>query len=98
MACSPRRRTHSVGWRSCSRKHKGESAIIYCAARRETENLAARLRADGFNAQPYHAGLENSVRRATQERFIGDDVSIIAATIAFGLGIDKPNIPPACPL
>ena len=74
------------------RKHKGESAIIYCAARRETENLAARLRADGFNAQPYHAGLDSDLRRATQERFIRDDVSIIAATIAFGMGIDKPNI------
>ena len=73
-------------------KHKGESAIIYCTSRKETESLAARLRESGFDAQPYHAGLEGDVRRQTQERFIRDQVSIIVATIAFGMGIDKPNI------
>jgi len=73
-------------------KHKGESSLIYCASRKDTEGLAARLREDGFDAQPYHAGLENEVRRQTQENFIRDRVSIIVATIAFGMGIDKPNI------
>ncbi len=73
-------------------KHKGESSIIYCTSRKETEGLAARLRGGGFDAQPYHAGLENEVRRQTQENFIRDRVSIIVATIAFGMGIDKPNI------
>ncbi len=73
-------------------KHKGESSIIYCAARKETESLAARLRNSGFDAQPYHAGLSNEARRQTQENFIRDRVSIIVATIAFGMGIDKPNI------
>ena len=73
-------------------KHKGESSIIYCTSRKETESLAARLREGGFDAQPYHAGLENEVRRQTQENFIRDRVSIIVATIAFGMGIDKPNI------
>lgn len=73
-------------------KRKGESSIIYCTSRKETEGLAASLRGGGFDAQPYHAGLENDVRRQTQENFIRDRVSIIVATIAFGMGIDKPNI------
>ena len=73
-------------------KHRGESSIIYCTSRKETEGLAAQLRVDGFNAQPYHAGLDNETRRQTQEGFIRDRVSIIVATIAFGMGIDKPNI------
>ena len=74
------------------RKHQGESAIIYSTSRNETESLAARLCASGFDAQPYHAGLDSDVRRQTQERFIRDRVSIIVATIAFGMGIDKPNV------
>ena len=73
-------------------KHKGESAIIYAFSRKDTEYLAARLRDGGFDAQPYHAGLDNEVRRETQERFIRDRVSIIVATIAFGMGIDKSNV------
>ena len=73
-------------------KHKGESGIIYCTSRKETESMAARLRGKGFDAQPYHAGLDDGVRRQTQERFIRDQVSIIVATIAFGMGIDKPNM------
>ena len=73
-------------------KHKGESSIIYCTSRKETESLAAQLREDGFDAQPYNAGLDNETRRQTQEDFIRDRVSIIVATIAFGMGIDKPNI------
>ncbi len=73
-------------------KRKGESAIIYCTSRKQTEGLAGRLRHRGFDAQPYHAGLDNDVRRQTQERFIRDRVSIIVATIAFGMGIDKSNI------
>ena len=73
-------------------KHKGESSIIYCTSRKETESLAAQLRVEGFDAQPYHAGLDNETRRQTQEDFIRDRVSIIVATIAFGMGIDKPNI------
>ena len=73
-------------------KHKGESSIVYCTSRKETESLAAQLRVEGFDAQPYHAGLDNETRRQTQEDFIRDRVSIIVATIAFGMGIDKPNI------
>ncbi len=72
--------------------HKGESAIIYCTARRQTETMASRLRSSGFDAQPYHAGLEDEVRHETQDRFARDRTAIIVATIAFGMGIDKPDI------
>ncbi len=68
------------------------SAIVYRFSRQETEDLASRLAGRGFRALPYHAGLEDEVRRKTQERFLGDDVPIIVATIAFGMGVDKPNI------
>ena len=73
-------------------KHKGESAIIYCTTRKDTEEMADRLRKRGFDAQPYHAGLEDDVRHQTQERFKHGRTSIIVATIAFGMGIDKSNI------
>ena len=73
-------------------KHKGESVIIYCTSRKDTEEMAGRLRNSGFDAQPYHAGLEDGVRHRTQEEFIHDRTSIIVATIAFGMGIDKSNI------
>ncbi len=73
-------------------KHEGESAIIYCFSRKDTEELSDRLRDEGFNALPYHAGLNSEVRRNNQERFIRDETNIIAATIAFGMGIDKPDV------
>ena len=74
------------------RKHENQPAIIYCSSRKDTEGLAADLSANGLTALPYHAGLDNSVRKQTQERFIHDEVPIIVATIAFGMGIDKPDI------
>ena len=70
----------------------GGSAIIYRFSRQNTEGLAAELAARGFKALPYHAGLEDDVRRENQERFLRDDVPIIVATIAFGMGVDKPNV------
>ena len=73
-------------------KHKNEPAIIYCFSRKDTENIAMDLQAEGFNALPYHAGLNNETRKKNQELFIKDEVSIIVATIAFGMGIDKPDI------
>ena len=73
-------------------EHKGESAIIYCTSRKDTEEMAARLRDSGFDAQPYHARLDKDVRDRTQEHFIQDRTAIIVATIAFGMGIDKSNI------
>ncbi|MDE0262110.1 MAG: DNA helicase RecQ [Bryobacterales bacterium] len=74
------------------REHRGESAIIYCFSRRETERIAGELRARGVGALAYHAGLDDAVRSETQERFIRDEIQVIAATIAFGMGIDKPDV------
>ena len=73
-------------------RHQGEAVIIYRFSRKDTENLARRLSDDGIEAFPYHAGLDGSIRRSTQERFVSDEVSVIVATIAFGMGIDKPDI------
>ena len=73
-------------------KYRGESAIIYCFSRKDTEAVAAGLSDEGFHALPYHAGLEHDVRSQTQEKFIRDEVPIIVATIAFGMGIDKSDI------
>ena len=69
-----------------------ESAIIYCFSRKDTENIAEKLVSYGFNAGTYHAGLSADRRRDNQERFIRDDIKIMAATIAFGMGIDKPDV------
>ncbi len=73
-------------------KHKDESTIIYCFSRKGTEELVADLREEGLNAVSYHAGLDPVVRRTNQERFIRDETPIIVATIAFGMGIDKPDV------
>jgi ATP-dependent DNA helicase RecQ len=69
-----------------------DSGIIYCQSRQTTENLAEKLREDGFRALPYHAGMASELRSENQERFIHDDVEIIVATIAFGMGINKTNV------
>ena len=68
------------------RSHVGESTIVYRFSRKETEELAEDLSARGFEALPYHAGLDNRVRSETQERFIRDELPIVVATIAFGHG------------
>ena len=73
-------------------QRRSQSVIIYCFSRQETEDLARDLNARGLSARPYHAGLGPEVRRRTQEDFIRDRVPIIVATIAFGMGIDKPDI------
>ena len=73
-------------------KHRGESAIIYCTARKSTEEMADDLSRHGFKAEAYHAGMEPEARRAVQDRFIRDETPIVVATIAFGMGIDKPDI------
>lgn len=74
------------------RSHPGTSGIIYCLSRKNTEELAADLRALGFKAEAYHAGLTPEQRRTRQERFVRDEIPIIVATIAFGMGIDKPDV------
>ena len=74
------------------REHEGESAIVYCLSRRETESVAERLRALGFRALAYHAGLDHEERRSAQDRFASKEALIVAATIAFGMGIDMPDL------
>ncbi len=69
-----------------------ESGIIYCASRKACESVAERLKRDGVSALPYHAGLDGEERSGNQERFVRDEVKVICATIAFGMGIDKPNV------
>jgi len=71
---------------------KDESGIIYCLSRKSTEALAADLREEGFLAEAYHAGLDNAVKARNQEAFLRDEVRIIVATIAFGMGINKSNV------
>ncbi|MBL7849850.1 MAG: RecQ family ATP-dependent DNA helicase, partial [Cyclobacteriaceae bacterium] len=72
--------------------HREESGIIYCLSRASTEAWAANLTRAGFPALPYHAGLDKNIRASHQEKFLRDDVRIIVATIAFGMGIDKSNV------
>lgn len=72
--------------------NKRESVIIYCFSRRDTEELARDLSLNGFNALAYHAGLSPEVRKDTQDKFVRDEVPVIVATIAFGMGIDKPDV------
>jgi len=71
---------------------RDESGIIYCLSRASVESLAADLNAAGYSALPYHAGLDKHIRDKNQEAFLKDEVKIIVATIAFGMGIDKPNV------
>jgi len=71
---------------------RDESGIIYCLSRKSTEALAADLKAEGYLAEAYHAGLNHEVKARNQEAFLRDDVKIIIATIAFGMGINKPNV------
>jgi ATP-dependent DNA helicase RecQ len=72
--------------------HKDESGVIYCFSRKQVDELYQDLKANGFNALPYHAGLSESERTKNQEAFIKDEADIIVATIAFGMGIDKPDV------
>jgi ATP-dependent DNA helicase RecQ len=73
-------------------RHRGESGIVYCLSRRKVEQVAEQLAADGWNALPYHAGLDAAVRAANQRRFLREDGVVMVATIAFGMGIDKPDV------
>lgn len=73
-------------------RYPDQAGIIYCTTRRAVDELAVHLQQSGFKALPYHAGLDTDRRAKTQEAFQRDDVSIIVATIAFGMGIDKPNV------
>jgi ATP-dependent DNA helicase RecQ len=73
-------------------RHRGEASIVYCLSRRDTEDLAARLAAEGILARPYHAGLDSAQRHATQEAFARETIDVVVATVAFGMGIDRSNV------
>jgi ATP-dependent DNA helicase RecQ len=74
------------------KNHKGQNGIVYCASRRKTEEISDYLRDEGVKALPYHAGMEPSMRSRNQDVFLQEDGVVMAATIAFGMGIDKPDV------
>ncbi len=74
------------------RQNQGKSGIIYCLKRKRVEELAETLQLNGIRALPYHAGLESSTRVINQDKFLKEDVDVIVATVAFGMGIDKPDV------
>lgn len=76
----------------CIRRHRDESGIIYCFSRRQTDSLALSLDQMGFSVLSYHAGLSDRTRAENQDKFIKDKVRIMVATVAFGMGINKPNV------
>jgi ATP-dependent DNA helicase RecQ len=73
-------------------EHADDSGIVYCLSRRRVEETAAFLEREGFSARPYHAGLSGPVRRENQRAFVNDEARIVVATVAFGMGIDKPDV------
>jgi RecQ family ATP-dependent DNA helicase len=73
-------------------RHRDESGIVYCISRKEVEQMAGGLRELGIRAAPYHAGLPDAERKRNQDAFLRGEVSVIVATVAFGMGIDKPNV------
>jgi ATP-dependent DNA helicase RecQ len=74
------------------KQHPGKSGIIYCLSRKKVEELAAILRANDIKAAAYHAGLDSNTRSNTQDEFLMENIDVIVATIAFGMGIDKPDV------
>ena len=74
------------------KQHKGKSGIIYCLSRKKVESIAEVLQGNGISAVPYHAGLDAKTRAKHQDMFLMEDVDVVVATIAFGMGIDKPDV------
>jgi ATP-dependent DNA helicase RecQ len=74
------------------KSNEGKSGIIYCLSRKKVEDLAELLKVNGIKALPYHAGMDANTRSANQDRFLMEDADVIVATIAFGMGIDKPDV------
>lgn len=91
LACRPR--SDGLGQvQAVLEAHRDQSGIIYCATRDTVDNLAARLSELGWPALPYHAGLDDATRQRNQRQFVRADVAIMVATVAFGMGINKPNV------
>ncbi len=78
-----------VDW---AKRRPDQSGIVYCLSRKSTEMLSQKLKSKGINAEAYHAGLHERVRSSVQERFVRDELPVVCATIAFGMGIDKSNV------
>ena len=78
--------------RFIEREHAGEAGVVYCQSRKRVDELAATLASAGINALPYHAGLDGAVRKKHQDRFLREEGIVMVATIAFGMGIDKPDV------
>ena len=74
------------------KEHEGQSGIVYCLSRKKVEQIAEILIVNGIKALPYHAGLESKIRMQNQDAFLMEECDVIVATIAFGMGIDKPDI------
>ena len=74
------------------RRHEGRAGIVYCMSRRETERLSDELRREGVRCAPYHAGLQPEARKEAQERFLGEEIDVVVATVAFGMGIDRTDV------
>ncbi|MBL0102862.1 MAG: DNA helicase RecQ [Bacteroidetes bacterium] len=74
------------------KQNSGKSGIVYCLSRKKVEEIASTLAVNGIRALPYHAGLEAAVRAETQDKFLMEEIDVIVATIAFGMGIDKPDV------
>jgi ATP-dependent DNA helicase RecQ len=91
LAMNPRREGRSQLLRFVA-AHRGDSGIVYCSSRKATEELAAFLRGEGINALAYHAGMESADRSRHQDVFLQEDGVVMVATIAFGMGIDKPDV------
>ena len=74
------------------KENSGKSGIIYCLSRKKVEELAETLLVNGIKALPYHAGMDSATRSGNQDKFLMEEVDVIVATIAFGMGIDKPDV------
>ena len=89
---APRHNPKTQLLRFLQSEHPNDAGIVYCLSRKKTEQTAAWLQDEGFNALPYHAGLDATIRADHQSRFLKEEAVIIVATIAFGMGIDKPDV------